>query len=157
MTKNSTPLSLAAIAMLVTPKVMHTDDNIEKIRLRILEKIAKAEKEFEFLTTVTINPNGSNEKSAFGVKTDDDLIDLHAKAENDRQAARQKMFKECLEKALNRVSDKSIGVCYCSQCKGEKLIPLERMMSTPHTTLCPEGKKQKAIADGKKGFYLEDF
>ena len=153
----TTPVSIVVISMLLAPKVRHSDENIELIRLRILEKKEKAEKESEFLQTLIESSNGPDEKSAFGVKTNDDLIDLHAKMDNKILKKRQDKFVVSLKKALLRVEDKSIGVCFCNDCKGEKLIAIKRMLATPNTTMCPEGKRLKAIAEGKSGLYIEDL
>ena len=57
-----------------------------------------------------------------------------------QQAQRQHDFIRKLEAALVRIENKTYGVCRITG----KLIPKERLLAVPHTTLSLEGKEIEA-------------
>ena len=57
-----------------------------------------------------------------------------------QQAGRQMDFIRKLQAALMRIENKTYGVCRITG----KLIPKERLLAVPHTTLSLEGKEIEA-------------
>jgi DnaK suppressor protein len=50
--------------------------------------------------------------------------------------AREKKYKEYLERALDRIADKTYGICKVTG----KAIPKERLEAVPHTEISIEAK-----------------
>lgn len=81
------------------------------------------------------NGNGTDHTAASGKTLEDGSATLERESIN-QLAARQKKFFDQLEAALNRISNKTYGICR----ETGKLIPKERLRAVPHTTLSMEAK-----------------
>ena len=121
-------------------KKRYSDEELEEFRQLILEKLEKAEKEYENLCSSLRNTdgNGTSDTSPTFKALDEGAYTL-GKEEAARLAERQRVFINHLRAALVRIDNKTYGVCRATG----KLIPKERLRAVPHATLSIEGKEQK--------------
>lgn len=109
-------------------KLRYSDKELEEFRMIILEKLKNARQDLVLL----------NES----VKDSDDPA---SKEDNFRLAERQKKFIGNLENAMDRINNKTYGICRVTG----KLISKERLRSVPHATLSVEGKIDQGPKDKK--------
>lgn len=121
-------------------KKRYSDEELEEFRQLILEKLEKAEKEYENLCSSLRNTdgNGTSYTSPTFKALEEGAYTL-GKEEAARLAERQRVFINHLRAALVRIDNKTYGVCRATG----KLIPKERLRAVPHATLSIEGKEQK--------------
>ncbi len=121
-------------------KKRYSDEELEEFRQLILEKLEKAEKEYENLCSSLRNTdgNGTSDTSPTFKALEEGAYTL-GKEEAARLAERQRVFINHLRAALVRIDNKTYGVCRATG----KLIPKERLRAVPHATLSIEGKEQK--------------
>ena len=117
----------------------YSDKDLENFKQLILSKIAAARQDMEsLLASVSNSENGgSNDGGAY-----QSLEDGSATLEKEtmyQMAARQKQFINQLEAALGRIENKTYGICRVTG----NLIPKERLMAVPHTTLSMEAKQKQ--------------
>ncbi|MXV16527.1 TraR/DksA family transcriptional regulator [Hufsiella ginkgonis] len=119
----------------------YSDTELEEFKTVILEKISLAREDLNDLTASlqSNNPNGTDDTSGANAGLEDGAATLE-KESILQLAARQKKFIEQLDAALSRIDNKSYGVCR----ETGKLIPRERLMAVPHTTLSMEAKLKQA-------------
>ena len=124
----------------MTEKKRYSDEELEEFRQLILEKLEKAEHEYENLCTSLRNTdgNGTSDTSPTFKALEDGAYTL-GKEEAARLAERQRVFINHLRAALVRIDNKTYGICRATG----KLIPKERLRIVPHATLSIEGKEQK--------------
>lgn len=124
----------------MTEKKRYSDEELEEFRQLILEKLEKAEKEYENLCTSLRNTdgNGTADTSPTFKALEDGAYTL-GKEEAARLAERQRVFINHLRAALVRIDNKTYGICRVTG----KLIPKERLRIVPHATLSIEGKEQQ--------------
>lgn len=118
-------------------KTRYSDSELVEFRELIMKKLTVAREELvshqEYLSNA--NANGT-EDTAGNYKTLDDGSATHSKENISQLAARQKKFVENLEAALVRIENLTYGVCKVTG----KLIPKERLLAVPHTTMSMEAK-----------------
>ncbi|MFG6385519.1 MAG: TraR/DksA C4-type zinc finger protein [Muribaculaceae bacterium] len=121
-------------------KKRYSDEELEEFRQLILEKLEKAEKEYENLCSSLrkTDGNGTSDTTPPFKGLDEGAYTL-GKEEAARLAERQRVFINHLRAALVRIDNKTYGVCRATG----KLIPKERLRAVPHATLSIEGKEQK--------------
>lgn len=121
-------------------RTRYSDPELNDFKQLILEKIATAREELAELTSSLqfINPNGVDDTSAAYNTLEDGAATLEKETIH-QMAARQKKFIEQLEAALNRIGNKTYGICRVTG----KLIPRERLIAVPHTTMSIEAKLQR--------------
>jgi len=121
-------------------KTRYSDEELEEFRQLIMEKLERAEREYENLCNSLRNTdgNGTADTSPTFKALEDGAYTL-GKEESARLAERQRVFINHLRAALVRIENKTYGVCRATG----KLIPKERLRAVPHATLSIEGKEQK--------------
>lgn len=119
----------------------YTDNELEAFKQVIIAKLAVAREEFNALTASLslANPNGTEDTSAAYSTLEDGAATLEKETIH-QMAARQKKFIEQLEAALVRIATKTYGICRVTG----KLIPKERLLAVPHTTMSMEAKLKQA-------------
>lgn len=120
----------------------YSNNDLQTFKKLILEKREVAKQELDSLLESLShqNPNGTDDTGSIMQSLEDGSATLE-KETIQQMAARQKRFIEQLDAALARIENKTYGVCKVTG----KLIPKERLMAVPHTTLSMEAKlKQSA-------------
>ena len=115
-------------------KTRYSDAELEEFKAIILEKLAKAQKEYDELRSVVSNADGNdvNDTSPTFKTLEEGALTLAKEA--------QMKFIQHLQAALIRIENKTYGICR----ETGKLIPKERLRAVPHATLSIEAKnKQK--------------
>ena len=118
-------------------KSRYSDAELEEFKALIEDKLADAHKDLEDLST-TMNlgdDHGTNDTSPT-FKMMEDGSDVLTREETAQFALRQKKFINHLGAALNRIINKTYGVCRVTG----KLIPKDRLKAVPHATLSIEAK-----------------
>ena len=116
-------------------KVRYSDDELQEFKEVILAKIEQAQKNYERLKN-SIMVDESNPT----FKMMEEGASTLQKEISSQQAERQLDFIRKLQGALVRIENKTYGVC----CITGKLIPKDRLLAVPHTTLSLEGKEIEA-------------
>lgn len=118
-------------------KMRYSDAELEEFRQLILEKLAKAEKEYEELRTNVVNNEGNGVRDTSPTyKAYDEVASTLGKEQSEQLARRQLQFIMKLREALVRIDNKTYGICRVTG----KLIPKARLRAVPHTTLSVEAK-----------------
>jgi len=118
-------------------KTKYNDQELSEFKTLILKKIRVAREELLLLASSlsSAQTNGTDDTASSGKTLEDGSATLEKESIN-QLAARQKKFIDQLEAALMRIANKSYGICRGTG----KLIPKERLMAVPHTTLSMEAK-----------------
>ena len=121
-------------------KVRYSDVDLQEFKEIILSKVEQSEKDLELLQSSYKNgsDNGTEDTSPT-FKSFDDGSDVMAKEANMQLAIRQEKFIRDLKNALNRIENKTYGVCRVTG----KLIQKERLKLVPHATLSIEAKRKQ--------------
>ena len=121
-------------------KTRYTDEELEEFLQLILEKLEKAEREYDHLCNSLRNNEGNGTADTSPTfKALEEGADTLGKEDAARMAERQRVFINHLRAALIRIENKTYGICRATG----KLIPKERLRAVPHATLSIEGKEQK--------------
>ena len=119
-------------------KTRYTDKELEEFRQIILEKLEKAQKDYELLRTGLNNSNGNDVSDTSPTfKVMEEGASTLGKEETGQLAQRQMKFIQHLQAALVRIENKTYGICR----ETGKLIPKERLRAVPHATLSIEAKE----------------
>ena len=120
-------------------KVRYSDEELEEFRQIILKKLEDARNDLAMLTEAFTNSGeNSTNDTAPTFKVLEEGANVMSKEENSRLATRQAKFIASLEAALERIDNKTYGICR----ETGKLISKERLRSVPHATLSIEAKKR---------------
>lgn len=121
-------------------KTKYSDAELEEFRQVILEKLQKAEKDYESIKETFMNglDNGTNDTSPT-FKAFEEGSETMSKEQNAQLAARQEKFIRDLKNALIRIENKTYGICRVTG----KLIDKKRLMLVPHATLSIEAKNMQ--------------
>ena len=118
-------------------KTRYSDAELDEFRQIILEKLAKAQKDYEQLRTGLNNSDGNDVSDTSPTfKVLEEGAATLSKEESGQLAQRQMKFIQHLQAALVRIENKTYGVCR----ETGKLIPKERLRAVPHATLSIEAK-----------------
>jgi DnaK suppressor protein len=122
-------------------KTKYNDKELAEFRTLLQEKIRVARQELLLLASSLSsgNTNGTDDTASSGKTLEDGSATLEKESIN-QLAARQKKFIDQLEAASMRIENKTYGICR----ETGKLIPKERLMAVPHTTLSMEAKLKQA-------------
>ena len=103
-------------------KTRYSDAELEEFKAIILEKLAKAQKEYDELRSVVSNADGNdvNDTSPTFKTLEEGALTL-AKEAHGQLAQRQMKFIQHLQAALIRIENKTYGICR----ETGKLIPKE--------------------------------
>ena len=113
-------------------KTRYSDEELQEFKKLILEKIQTAKQNYELLKSRIMT-----DESQPTFKVLEEGASTLEKEEASQRAQRQMEFIKKLQGALVRIENKTYGICRVTG----KLIPKERLMAVPHTTLSVEGKE----------------
>jgi DnaK suppressor protein len=121
-------------------KTRYSDVELEEFRAIIMEKLEKAEHDYELLKLSLTNMDGNDTTDTSPTfKVLEEGASTLSKEEAGRLAQRQMKFIQHLQAALVRIENKTYGICR----ETGKLIPKERLRAVPHATLSIEAKEGK--------------
>lgn len=121
-------------------KTRYSDTELEEFKQLILEKLDKAQKDYELLRNGITNLDGNDVMDTSPTfKVLEEGAATLSKEESGRLAQRQMKFIQHLQAALVRIENKTYGICR----ETGKLIPKERLRAVPHATLSIEAKSDK--------------
>ncbi len=124
----------------MSEKTKYTDAELEEFREIILEKLEKAQKDYELLRNGLTNLDGNDVMDTSPTfKVLEEGAATLSKEESGRLAQRQMKFIQHLQAALVRIENKTYGICR----ETGKLIPKERLRAVPHATLSIEAKNDQ--------------
>ena len=120
--------------------VRYSDKDLQEFKEIIEKKIARAKEDLALLESAYKNDadNGTDDTSP-SFKSFDEGSDTMAKEANVQLAIRQEKFIRDLKNALQRIENKTYGVCRVTG----KLIMKERLKLVPHATLSIEAKRKQ--------------
>lgn len=110
-----------------------SDDEIAEFRSNIENKKEKATKELQYLQSFTSLPDNEKKVVPPGVT---DPINAWEKDQLDQMVTRQETFIDHLNEALQRIENKTYGICRFTG----KPIDKARLLAVPHATLSLEAK-----------------
>lgn len=113
-------------------KTRYSDEELQEFKKLILEKIATAQQNYDELRGRIMT-----DESSPTFKVLEEGASTLQKEQASQSAQRQMEFIKKLQAALVRIENKTYGICRVTG----KLIPKERLMAVPHTTLSVEGKE----------------
>ena len=121
-------------------KTKYSDEELEEFRQIIMEKLQKAERDYELIKETFMNgmDNGTDDTSPT-FKALEEGSETMSKEQNAQLAARQEKFIRDLKNALIRIENKTYGICRVTG----KLINKERLKLVPHATLSIEAKNMQ--------------
>lgn len=118
-------------------KTRYTDAELEEFKQLILEKLEKAQKDYDLLRDGITNLDGNDVTDTSPTfKVLEEGASTLNKEEAGQLAQRQMKFIQHLQAALIRIENKTYGICR----ETGKLIPKERLRAVPHATLSIEAK-----------------
>ncbi|MBP1664809.1 MAG: putative DnaK suppressor protein [Bacteroidetes bacterium] len=118
-------------------KTRYSDAELEEFRDIIMEKLEKAQKDYELLRNGLSNLDGNDVSDTSPTfKVLEEGASTLNKEEAGQLAQRQMKFIQHLQAALVRIENKTYGICR----ETGKLIPKERLRAVPHATLSIEAK-----------------
>ena len=121
-------------------KTRYSDVELEEFRAIIMEKLGKAEHDYELLKLSLTNMDGNDTTDTSPTfKVLEEGASTLSKEEAGRLAQRQMKFIQHLNAALVRIENKTYGICR----ETGKLIPKERLRAVPHATLSIEAKNDQ--------------
>lgn len=121
-------------------KTRYSDEELEEFREIILEKLEKAQRDYDLLKSVIMNTDGNDTTDTSPTfKVLEEGAATLSKEEAGQLAQRQMKFIQHLQAALVRVENKTYGICR----ETGNLIPKERLRAVPHATLSIDAKQSK--------------
>ncbi|KGN91330.1 molecular chaperone DnaK [Porphyromonas crevioricanis] len=118
-------------------KTKYTEEELAEFKELILEKIARATKDFDQLRSGVSNADGNDVADTSPTfKVLEEGATTLSKEEAGRLAQRLMKFIQNLQAALVRIENGTYGICR----ETGKLIPKERLRAVPHATLSIEAK-----------------
>ena len=118
----------------------YSDEELQEFKQIILEKMDMARENYDLLMSRIMK-----NESDTGFNVLEEGASTLEKEDASQRAARQLDFIKKLQGALVRIENKTYGVCRITG----KLIPKERLMAVPHTTLSVEGKEIEQKLKGR--------
>lgn len=121
----------------MSEKKRYSDEELQEFKEIILQKLEKAQKEYDPLKAGLTNADGNDiADTSPTFKVLEEGASTYSKEEAGHLAERQMKFIQHLQNALIRIENKTYGVC----CETGELIPKERLRAVPHATRSVEGK-----------------
>ena len=118
-------------------KTRYSDEELQEFKELILQKLAKAQADYELLKASVNNTEGNDVADTSPTfKVLEEGATTLSKEESGRLAERQMKFIQHLQAALVRIENKTYGICRATG----KLIPKERLRAVPHATLGIDAK-----------------
>ena len=126
--------------MAETEKTRYSDAELEEFRTIIMEKLDKAQKDYELLRNGLSNLDGNDVSDTSPTfKVLEEGASTLNKEEAGQLAQRQMKFIQHLQAALVRIENKTYGICR----ETGKLISKERLRAVPHATLSIDAKNSQ--------------
>lgn len=121
-------------------KSRYSDEELQEFKELILQKLAKAQNEYEQLRQSVMGGNANDVADTSPTfKTLEEGAGTLEKEHAARMAERQRQFISHLQAALIRIENKTYGICRATG----KLIPKERLRAVPHATLGIDAKQNQ--------------
>lgn len=121
-------------------KTRYSDEELQEFKELILEKLAKAQRDYDMLRAEVTNDEGNDVADTSPTfKALEEGANTLSKEASGRLAERQLKFIQHLQAALVRIENKTYGICR----ETGKLIPKERLRAVPHATLSIDIKNQQ--------------
>ena len=118
----------------------YSDRDLDRFKKLIQEKIIKANTDLDLLKSAYMNDgNNGTEDTSPTFKAFEEGSETMSKEANAQLALRQEKFVRDLKNALNRINNKTYGVCRITG----KLINKKRLSLVPHATLSIEAKNMQ--------------
>ena len=118
----------------------YSDNDLEKFRAIIHQKIDKAQHDLQLIKSAYMNDhNNGTEDTSPTFKAFDEGSQVMSKESNSQLAIRQEKFIRDLKNALIRIENKTYGICRVTS----KLINKKRLELVPHATLSIEAKNMQ--------------
>ena len=125
-------------------KTRYSDEELEEFKQIILDKQKLAQGDYKQMMDALTNRSGNDVEDTMPTyKVLEEGSMTQTKEELTTMAARQQKFIQSLQAALQRIENKSYGICRVTG----KLIPKERLRAVPHATLSIEAKQMKDRKD----------
>lgn len=118
-------------------KLRYSDAELQEFKELILEKLEKAQRDYEMLKSNIMNANDTADTSPT-FKVLEEGANTLGKESAAQLANRQLLFISKLKAALVRIENKTYGICR----ETGKLIPKERLRVVPHATLSIDAKNK---------------
>ena len=118
-------------------KLRYSDAELQEFKVLILEKLEKAQRDYEMLKSNIMNANDTADTSPT-FKVLEEGANTLGKESAAQLANRQLLFINKLRAALVRIENKTYGICR----ETGKLIPKERQRVVPHATLSIDAKNK---------------
>ena len=129
----------------MSEKIKYSDAELEEFRELIIEKLEKAQKDYDILRSIITNSSGNDtEDTSPTFKILEEGAATLSKDEAGQLAQRQLKFINHLQSALLRIKNKTYGICR----ETGLLIPKERLRAVPHATLSIEAKNTGSTVSG---------
>ena len=121
-------------------KERYSDAELAEFKALIKGKIKKAQEQLEIYQNAYKNDgNNGTDDTAPTFKAFEEGSETMSKEANSQLAIRQEKFIRDLKNALNRIENKTYGICRVTG----KLIAKERLKLVPHATLSIEAKNMQ--------------
>lgn len=121
-------------------KTRYSDEELAEFKQLILEKLEKAQVDYQLLRNViTHNNENDTEDTSPTFKLIEEGASMLSKEEAGQLAQRQEKFIQHLRAALIRIENKSYGICR----ETGQLISKERLRAVPHATLSIAAKNNQ--------------
>ena len=121
-------------------KTRYSDAELQEFKELILEKLEKAQRDYDLLKANVTNTEGNDiADTSPTFKVLEEGASTLSKEEAGQLAQRQMKFIQHLRNALIRIENKTYGVCRIT---GE-LIPKERLRAVPHATTTIDAKNAR--------------
>lgn len=117
-------------------KTRYTEEELQEFKELILQKLAKAQDEFEHLRETIMNDGNDATDTARTFNALEEGANTLEKETAARMAERQRKFIQNLQAALVRIENGTYGICRITG----KLIPKERLRAVPHATTTIDAK-----------------
>ncbi len=122
----------------MSEKTRYSDEELQEFKTVILQKLEKAQRDYELLKANIMNNDGNDTADTSPTfKVLEEGASTLGKEEAGQLAQRQMKFINHLQAALVRIENKTYGICR----QTGKLIPKERLLAVPHATLSVEAKE----------------
>lgn len=121
----------------MSEKTRYSDEELQEFKAIILDKLEKAQKDFEmYKSSITQSDGNDTQDTSPTFKVLEEGAATLSKEEAGKLAQRQQKFIQYLQAALVRIENKTYGICR----ETGKLISKERLRAVPHATLSIDAK-----------------
>ncbi|MBI3238626.1 MAG: TraR/DksA C4-type zinc finger protein [Flavobacteriia bacterium] len=121
-------------------KTRYSDTELDEFRVLINDKLKEAYEDYDLLKgSLSHSDNHGTDDTGRTFNMMEDGSETLSREEVAQLAARQEKFIDSLKSALNRIENKTYGICRVTG----KLIQKERLRLVPHATLSIEAKNMQ--------------